>query len=259
MSVLTSCRSVALSVSATARIKTRRYLSSSVVRRKALEGWKRPSIDEIGIPRESWQGVYAKNQQKYNIHLLAGVGLLGVTVFTAYNNIFTNNTPKFVHQTGFVTTMPKEGALVQEELLAEEPSLGSLGTSPAETIVIVEEAVEEAVKVAEEVVEVVKETLDVVKETIEKIDETVEEVKKIEDETKAIIDEGKDIVADSSKLIKDVKEVAEEAVEIISEVKDAVSTVVEETIEEAVKVKEEFTELLQEPTEVIKHEETSEE
>jgi len=259
MSVLTSCRAVAYSVSSTVRMKTRRYLSSSVVRRKALEGWKRPSIDEIGVPRDSWQGVYTKNQQKYNIHLLAGVSLLGVTVFTAYNNIFTNGTPKFVHQTGFVTTMPKEGALMREELLADEPSSGSLGTSPAETIVIVEEAVEEAVKVAEEVVEAVKETLDVVKGTIEKIDETVEEVKKIEDETKAIIDEGKDIAADSSKLIKDVKEVAEEAVEIISEVKDVVSTVVDETIEEAVKIKEEITELLQEPTEGIKHEETSKE
>ena len=250
MSVLTSSRAVSGLVRSTVCSQARRFLSSSSVKRKALEGWKRPNIDEIGVPKENWQGVFNKNQQKYNLHLLTGVGLLGVTMYVAYDNIFTNPTPKFVRQTGFVSSMPKENlSLVAIE---EQPSSSSgIEASPAETIVIVEEAVEEAVKMAEEVVEIAKETLDVVKETIEKVDETVEEVKKIEDETKAIIEEGKEIAHDSSKLVADVKEVIEEAVEIIGEVKEDVKEVVEGAVEVIGEVKEDVKEIIQEAVEMV--------
>lgn len=248
MSVLTSCRAVSGLVRSTVYCQARRFLCSSPVKRKALEGWKRPNIDEIGVPKENWQGVFNKNQQKYNLHLLTGVGLLGVTMYVAYDNIFTNPTPKFVKQTGFVSSMPKEKlSLVAIE---EQPSSG-MKASPAETIVIVEEAVEEAVKMAEEVVEIAKETLDVVKETIEKVDETVEEVKKLEDETKAIIEEGKEIAHDSSKLVADVKEVIEEAVEIIDEVKEDVKEVVEVAVEVIGEVKEDVKEIVQEAVEMV--------
>ena len=247
MSVLTSCRAVSGLVRSSVCSQARRFLSSSSVKRKALEGWKRPNIDEIGVPKENWQGVFNKNQQKYNLHLLTGVGLLGVTMYVAYDNIFTNPTPNFVRQTGFVSSMPKEKLSL---VAIEEPSSG-IEASPAETIVIVEEAVEEAVKMAEEVVEIAKETLDVVKETIEKVDETVEEVKKIEDETKAIIEEGKEIAHDSSKLVADVKEVIEEAVEIIGEVKEDVKEVVEVAVEVIGEVKEDVKEMVQEAVEMV--------
>merc|ERR1719470_832445 len=183
-----------------------RLFSSSLVRRKALENWKRPSIEELGVPTESWQTVFAKNQTRYNLHLLAGVGFCGATLLVAYNTVPTNNTPDFVHKTGFVTTLPKDEELLSEAALVEEPAAvveeaaavveehvkvveEVVEASPAETLTIVEQAVEEAVKVVEKVEEVVKETLDIVKETIEKVDEVVEEVKKIEDGAKAIIEE----------------------------------------------------------------------
>jgi len=192
---------------------SRRLISSSAVRRKALENWTRPNIGEIGTPTESWAAVYAKNQKKFNIQLLAGVGLFGLTFVTAYNTVFANSTPDFVHKTGFVTTLPKD---------EEQLSLGVEAT-PSEYIAVVEEAV----KIVEEVVEVVKETVDVVKETIESVDEIVLEVKKIEDETKAIIEESKEIVADSSKLVTDLEDVVKEGAEIITEVKDVIENVVE--------------------------------
>merc|ERR1719470_508278 len=237
-----------------------RLFSSSLVRRKALENWKRPSIEELGVPTESWQTVFAKNQTRYNLHLLAGVGFCGATLLVAYNTVPTNNTPDFVHKTGFVTTLPKDEELLEpaaraetdtaDEVGVEEPAVvfeepavavgepavvfeepavaveNVVEASPAETLTIVEEAVEEAVKVVEKVEEVVKETLDVVKETMEKVDEVVEEVKKIEDGAKAIIEEGKEIAADSTKLAEDVTEVVEEAVEIIGEVKEVIAEVV---------------------------------
>jgi len=192
---------------------SRRLISSSAVRRKALENWTRPNIGEIGTPTESWAAVYAKNQKKFNIQLLAGVGLFGLTFVTAYNTVFANSTPDFVHKTGFVTTLPKD---------EEQLSLGVEAT-PSEYIAVVEEAV----KIVEEVVEVVKETVDVVKETIESVDEIVLEVKKIEDETKAIIEESKEIAADSSKLVTDLEDVVKEGAEIITEVKDVIENVVE--------------------------------
>merc|ERR1719470_810118 len=149
-----------------------RLFSSSLVRRKALENWKRPSIEELGVPTESWQTVFAKNQTRYNLHLLAGVGFCGATLLVAYNTVPTNNTPDFVHKTGFVTTLPKDEELLPEAALEPAPA----GTDTVDEVAVEEPAavIEEPVKVVEKVEEVVKETLDVVKETIEKVDEVVE-------------------------------------------------------------------------------------
>merc|ERR1719470_529509 len=215
-----------------------RLFSSSLVRRKALENWKRPSIEELGVPTESWQTVFAKNQTRYNLHLLAGVGFCGATLLVAYNTVPTNNTPDFVHKTGFVTTLPKDEELLPEaalepapagtdtvdEVAVEEPAavieepatlveepvkvVEVVEASPAETFTIVEEAVEEAVKV------------------VEKVEEVVKEVKKIEDGAKEIVEESKEIAADSTKLAEDVTEVVEEAVEIIGEVKEVIAEAV---------------------------------
>jgi len=75
------------------------FLSSSrlmmVPRRgKALANWTRPSIDEMGVPTESWKQVHDKNQSKYMIHLLAGVGAMGVSLVAFSQMVFMNATPK---------------------------------------------------------------------------------------------------------------------------------------------------------------------
>jgi len=72
---------------------------------KALQNWKRPSIDEIIIPKEPWGRVHAKNQKKFNGQLAAGLALFGGTVLVAANTIQTNNTPDYLRKTGFVTKL----------------------------------------------------------------------------------------------------------------------------------------------------------
>ncbi len=55
-------------------------------RGKALENWARPSIDEIGVPTESWKQVHDKNQSKFLIHLLVGiVAFAGSATYFATN------------------------------------------------------------------------------------------------------------------------------------------------------------------------------
>ena len=44
-----------------------RTFSSSAGRRKALQNWKRPSIDDLLVPTEPWARVHARNQKKFNI------------------------------------------------------------------------------------------------------------------------------------------------------------------------------------------------
>jgi len=54
---------------------------------------RRPSIGELGVPTESWQRVYDKNQKKFSLQLAAGVVLFSSTVLAAYNIVETNSTP----------------------------------------------------------------------------------------------------------------------------------------------------------------------
>merc|ERR1711997_388972 len=198
---------------------SKRLISSSGGRHKAVQNWSRPSIAEIGVPKESWQHVHNKNQKRYNVHLVAGVGALAVSLFALGAQINFNPTPKYLKDVKFSTKTPKEieTLSVQQEEKTESPS--EILEEDVEAVEVVTEAVEE-------VVEIAKETLDVVKEAIEKTDEVVEEVKKIEDETKEIIQEGKDIVAEGTKLVEDVKEVIAEGKEIVTEVTEIVKEVV---------------------------------
>jgi len=62
-------------------------------RGKALENWARPSIDEIGVPTESWAQVNAKNQTKFNMQLLVGiVAFVGTFAFWK-SSVNMNPTP----------------------------------------------------------------------------------------------------------------------------------------------------------------------
>ena len=53
---------------------SRAFLSARQVTRvstrgKALQGWVRPSIDEMGVPTEPWKRVHEKNNRKYNLQV----------------------------------------------------------------------------------------------------------------------------------------------------------------------------------------------
>merc|ERR1712110_1262950 len=182
-------------------------------RHKAVKNWTRPSIAEMGVPKEPWQQVHSRNQKKYNMHLVAGVGALAVSLFAVNIQVNFNPTPKYLKDVKFSTKTPKEVpslSTAQQEEEAESPI----------------EIVEKAVEAVEVVTEAVEEVVDVVKEAIEKADEVVVEVKKIEEETKEIIQESKDIVSEGTKLVEDVKEVVEEGKEIVTEVTEIVKEVV---------------------------------
>ena len=63
------------------------------VRRLALRDWKRPSVEELTVPREAWSKVHRRNQRKFNLQLAVGVVLGGYTAFTLFHNVLFNGTP----------------------------------------------------------------------------------------------------------------------------------------------------------------------
>ena len=63
------------------------------VRRLALKDWKRPSLEELTVPREAWSKVHSRNQRKFNLQLAVGVILAGYTAFTLFHNVIFNGTP----------------------------------------------------------------------------------------------------------------------------------------------------------------------
>ena len=89
----------------------RRSFKSSCRKEKALENWKRPSIDELGIPTESWKKVFDRNQKRFNFYLMAGTGFLGATTIFLSNVVFMNPEPKFLKKTGYVTKNLREEEL----------------------------------------------------------------------------------------------------------------------------------------------------
>eukprot|EP00092_Neocalanus_flemingeri_P006078 GFUD01006549.1.p1 GENE.GFUD01006549.1~~GFUD01006549.1.p1 ORF type:complete len:776 (-),score=275.19 GFUD01006549.1:170-2497(-) len=110
----------------THNISAAKNLHTSQSNFKAIQNWKRPSIDEIFVPKEPWARVHQKNQKRYNVQLVAGLALFGGTMLVASNTIFTNSTPDFVQKTGFVTKLPEseldavETAGNDSEVLEEE-------------------------------------------------------------------------------------------------------------------------------------------
>jgi hypothetical protein len=61
----------------------------------AVKNWKRPSMEEYGVPKESWEHVNRKNQSKYNMYLAGGIVFFGVTMTVAKVSglFFFNTTP----------------------------------------------------------------------------------------------------------------------------------------------------------------------
>merc|ERR1712165_579522 len=194
----------------------RRLLSTSPRSLKALQNWSRPSIAELTVPKESWQHVHNRNQKKYNIQLLAGLGTIATTLAALVINVYWNTTPSYLKDIKYSTVTPKT------------LNLGAESKQAPGVIEEVIEAAEEAAEVVEEVEEAVKETLDVVKVAIEEADNVVKEVKKIEETAKEIIEDGKDIVSGATELVQDVKDVIKEGAELINEIKEDVVSIVGE-------------------------------
>jgi len=63
------------------------------IRRLALKDWKRPSVEELTVPREAWSKVHSRNQRKFNLQLAVGVIIGGYTAFTLFHNVIFNGTP----------------------------------------------------------------------------------------------------------------------------------------------------------------------
>merc|ERR1712051_426832 len=186
---------------------SQRNFSGSGIRLKALKNWSRPSISELTIPTQSWSVVFAKNQKRYNLHLLVGIGASTLSAVVFFSTVDLNPTPAFLKE-------------VNPETVTPTKALQATGATGASSLPAYVKAAEEALKVVEEATEIVKETANVVKETIETVDEVVQEVKKIEDNTLEIIQDGKDIVREVTSLATDVKDVIKEGEEIVEQVKE---------------------------------------
>ena len=50
------------------------------VSHKAVKNFKRPTMDEYGVPTESWAVANARNQKKYSSVLAAGTAFFAVTM-----------------------------------------------------------------------------------------------------------------------------------------------------------------------------------
>jgi len=101
-----------------------RQLATSRSNCKALKNWKRPSIGELGVPREPWQRVHDRNQRKFNTHLATGLVAIGFTGIVLVNTVFFNSTPEFLRSTGFKTLMP---GVVESSAAEEEDEEGGGG------------------------------------------------------------------------------------------------------------------------------------
>merc|ERR1712098_870052 len=84
-----------------------RNFSKSAPAPKALKNWSRPSIDELTVPRESWQHVFNRNQKKYNLHLLVGAGVFSGSVLFISNYVTWNTTPVYLKDIKYETTTPE--------------------------------------------------------------------------------------------------------------------------------------------------------
>merc|ERR1712123_365762 len=141
----------------------KRTFKNSCKKEKALENWKRPSIDELGTPSESWKKVFDKNQKRYNTYLLAGTGFLGATVLVLSNTVFMNPEPKFLKDITYVTKTPTDAELAalastpSEEIdESEVAETAAQGEEVVENIVVEDISSEEAALKAAEEAEVVR-------------------------------------------------------------------------------------------------------
>merc|ERR1712080_675773 len=134
-----------------------RKLHTSASRRKALQNWKRPSIEELGVPKEPWNRVHDANQKKFTKQLLAGLVVFPTTVIIVNNQVFFNGTPTFVRETGFSSKFEaaavveeEEEAIAAEEDAEAEAAAAAEAEAAAARIAAEEAAAAEAARIAAE-------------------------------------------------------------------------------------------------------------
>jgi len=95
---------------------SQRNFHTSTNRLKALENYKRPSMDEYTIPSQSWGQVNAKNQKVFNTQLAVGIAAFSATVAYVISTTELNPTPtKLIKSVDYYTVVKS-----REELDAEE-------------------------------------------------------------------------------------------------------------------------------------------
>ena len=73
-----------------------------------MRDWKRPSVEELTVPREAWSKVHRRNQRKFNLQLAVGVVLGGYTAFTLFHNVLFNGTPSPLDKRRHRQELPEE-------------------------------------------------------------------------------------------------------------------------------------------------------
>jgi len=160
MNVLRSCLVSKIPKSSLYPQYSLRTISTTSVRDKALQNFKRPSIEEIGVPKESWKRVYERNQKKYNRQLLIGVLTAGLSIGVVGATVNFNATPSFLYDVKYKTVLPviekteedealdTDSAIINELTIEEEEQVGELIEEP-----VIETKVEEVTSAPEPVVD----------------------------------------------------------------------------------------------------------
>ncbi|CAG9787577.1 unnamed protein product [Diatraea saccharalis] len=72
-----------------------RFMQQTARRYHAGEGFKPPTMDDLPVPRGSWQANYDARQRKYNAALILGIGfsIASVAVAKASGLLYLNFSP----------------------------------------------------------------------------------------------------------------------------------------------------------------------
>merc|ERR1740128_862712 len=130
-----------------------RSIHLSNPRRKALTNWKRPSIEEMTVPRDSWHQVNQKNQKKFNTQLAAGFASLSLAFGAFLSQVEMNPAPEYKKLTNYSTRIKSKRELAEaaaETAASEEEAAVALAIEETAAARAAEEAA--AAKAAEEAV-----------------------------------------------------------------------------------------------------------
>merc|ERR1740128_1332307 len=132
-----------------------RSIHLSNPRKKALTNWKRPSIEEMTVPRDSWHQVNQKNQKKFNTQLAAGFASLSIAFGAFLSQVEMNPAPEYKKLTNYSTRIKSKGELAEaaaETAASEEEAAVALAIEEAAAAAAAAKAAEEAAaaKAAEE-------------------------------------------------------------------------------------------------------------
>merc|ERR1740128_324454 len=128
-----------------------RSIHISNPRRKALTNWKRPSIEEMTVPRDSWHQVNQKNQKKFNTQLAAGFASLSLAFGAFLSQVEMNPAPEYKKLTNYSTRIKSKGELAEaaaETAASEDEAAVALAIEEAAAARAAEEAA--AAKATEE-------------------------------------------------------------------------------------------------------------